>query len=801
MGQVSKPDINRRIGAGCICATLIALCVVGCTAGMVHRAHAQPDGVICTEDGEYERCTPGEVIQAGDGAFAADVQTLETQIVSTGKAVAPLRATGTTGQVLTFDPTIQGANYGWKDSSGGGSPLSDSDPKPLGGSAAAGASADASRGDHVHPVDGIRQVSDPSTATDGHVLTKSTSDGSAIYGWAAPTGGGGKATPLSDNSPKPLGDTAAPGTASAASRGDHVHPHTGLRLVPGQSTHKVGDVLTLKSGGYDWATRPTVRQVPDPAHQSDGDVLTVESGAAVWKAGGGGGAAGWEITQLGTSTNCNRDECEFVLGAGTAAPDDNCGDTACKILTGDLLTVVGPPGSNRDQALETFSYVGSATLPTGTKPETVTVNCTGGLNYFHFDQNHQFCVFTNAVYFFDSSIYRDTGTWTLWRLRPAGGGGGGSTSLSDGTPAALGTASPGAGTAASRGDHVHPIPADIAANKAAIATNNNRLKTTESQVATQGEAIETNKAGITANANAIKASKFPGFSDSLPHAPGIGNPGAADRAARADHTHPAITGWVTFLSHTEATIQLENVWVWNEVFTFPAPANVHAAIQNNTARVRGFIFDGQTAIAQCGLDSNGSAEYRTDNTGCTGSDASHITKFLYQGAPSGNDQEQGIEISFDDNRSGKTYRVVIESYIAAPTEDVLVWSTSQRASTWGSGHPFDAGLSRVLYNGITGAVPWEHVEVEIAYSETKQSVTTHHYAVAVLAGRRQGDINVSDPWQLWGQARIHSSTLYLHAACPVPNNLNSERCTLTIANCSFCTSGNEQLAIRMYGVR
>ena len=533
MGTVSKPElidpidrINNRIMQGCGWMMLWTLCIVGCTAGMVHRAHSQGiDGVICTEDGEYERCTPGEVIQAGNGAFAVDVQTLETQITDLGSRTQPLASTtATNGQVLTYDTGSGGANYGWQDAASGGVTYETKAGQPVAGTGGAGEAETVSRGDHSHPITGlatadalqeaaadataaltkaneaqneiddIRQVSDPSGIDDGHVLTKTTSSGSASYGWAAPSGGGGTSVVYEDNPGQPVAGTGAPGSSTTVSRGDHAHPITGLAAQSDLNAEAAKVAANTKALN-------AVRQVPDPAHQADGEVLTVASGAAVWKAGGGGGGAGgWEMTALGTATDCDADECEFALGAGTAAADDNCGDTPCKIQTGDLLSVVGPvAGSDRDQALQIFHYVGSASLPTGTIPDTVTVACNGGINYFNRNTFHQFCVFTNGVYFYDTDTYDVTGTWTLWRHRPAGGGGGGgSTTLSDGTPSPLGTASPGAGTAASRGDHVHQLPADIAKTKTDLAT-------TDAEVAAQGMKIETNTANITANKNAIDA--------------------------------------------------------------------------------------------------------------------------------------------------------------------------------------------------------------------------------------------------------------------------------------------------------
>jgi len=68
-------------------------------------------------------------------------------------------------------------------------------------------------------------------------------------------GGGGGGTPLSDSAPLALG-TAAAGTGTTASRGDHVHPKTGIRELPEIGLLDRNKFLDSKTGTPQWVTPP-----------------------------------------------------------------------------------------------------------------------------------------------------------------------------------------------------------------------------------------------------------------------------------------------------------------------------------------------------------------------------------------------------------------------------------------------------------------------------------------------------------------------------------------------------------------
>lgn len=105
---------------------------------------------------------------------------------------------------------------------------SDTLPTQL-GSANAGSNSTYSRSDHRHPTTGIRQYPN-FTSGNSNDCFRVNSAGSAV-GWRdCPSGGGDSPSP-STATPKDWG-TAAPGSSTDYSRGDHVHPAHVIRNVP-----------------------------------------------------------------------------------------------------------------------------------------------------------------------------------------------------------------------------------------------------------------------------------------------------------------------------------------------------------------------------------------------------------------------------------------------------------------------------------------------------------------------------------------------------------------------------------------
>ena len=361
----------------------------------------------------------------------------------------------------TADPgnstQVSRADHVHQSTGGGGTatPLSDTTPAAL-GTAAAGTADAASRGDHVHllppaiatntaavgaiqpwakdattaipaaKLTAVRGVADPSGQASGSFYS---TDGSAA-GWLASFSG----------TPSALG-TANAGASRHLARGDHVHPTTGIR------------------------------QLPDPSHLSDDDILKVESGA--WVAatpggGGGGGGAGASWVELLTASNLT-------------APAD--GDVEVSVPTATVAAILTQQKSDEPYIWwrVLFDYPDlqpGRAICLGMLPGKAEIGNSPGLAAvapFAGPTTAGLCRLTLQVggvapcsrQAFRCQLSIEGLPATLTPLAVTlqattsafggGGGGGSATPLSDGAPLALGAAaSAGTGTAASRGDHVHP---------------------------------------------------------------------------------------------------------------------------------------------------------------------------------------------------------------------------------------------------------------------------------------------------------------------------------------------------------
>ena len=438
MGGVSEAvnAIKRSTRSAAALAVMLSVCAFA--------QDEKPEMVLGAEGGEYAWFEPDSVTDAGlaRGAASADkVVTINAQgdnvVYSSHESIVneglPDRA-GHGGQYVRVTATEGGFEYGVP-SGGSATPLSDDVPKVESGTGAAGSGTAASREDHAHPARSVREVPSTAGAANGSVLG---TDGTAA-GWVA----------SSTAAPKALG-TAAAGSSRHLSRGDHVHPSTGLATA---------------------AALAAVRQVPDPAHVADGDVLAVKSGAAIWETPAGGGAAsgGGEWALLASHTQASRTSTE-INPTWTFATDHSA-TTCWTAMTGASpwqairMTIRG----DTDEFIQANFSTGGLDL----NPSTNTRFQLFSPMYFQIDmgtgsgQRVGYAnISCNATTF--SAVVGEFRSdqmagfpWTMQvhylpSFGGGGGGGGGATPLSDGAPKALGTAAPGTGTKASRGDHVHP---------------------------------------------------------------------------------------------------------------------------------------------------------------------------------------------------------------------------------------------------------------------------------------------------------------------------------------------------------
>ena len=520
MGSVSRAGIGAAIGLAFAAAFVVAQDsgvpekLLGTRDGQYLLFDLQDS----LEAELWDELTGSAVPSSGD-VLVVDSVAQQGRVTLIAESKQKIVAGGVAGLRQVPDPTsadlgnvvtvVQGATrdapytYAWQAPSGGGAatPLSNDDPKNL-GTKTPGTSTRASRGDHVHAIPGnmattaalqrvaataaahrqvpafdttnngnllavrvvnnvastdwglFRDVSDPGVAKNGDVLTVT---GSESYGWATPSGGGSGAT-LSDTPAVATGTTAGAGTATEASRQDHVHPQTGLATSA---------ALT--------AAVAAVRAVPDPAHVSDGDVLTANGGSYAWAAGGGSsGGGGGEWTVLATAS-APRTTSTFSVGTGRD-PDWTYAEghtvaSARALLTGDTppeFAVRMIQGSN----LSLAQFGAQATVA-----GTGHVSMRGVINKLPFQGTTGDAVSAELGVSGTQTIFQTANTAGLWSAAtvslvyrlPGGGGGGKATPLSDGIPKALtsGAGASGVGTAASRGDHEHPASLSDAAPKIA----------------------------------------------------------------------------------------------------------------------------------------------------------------------------------------------------------------------------------------------------------------------------------------------------------------------------------------------
>ncbi|MDE0660594.1 MAG: hypothetical protein OXI79_13200, partial [Gammaproteobacteria bacterium] len=147
--------------------------------------------------------------------------------------------------------------------------------------------------------------------------------------------------------------------------------------------------------------------------------------------------------------------------------------------------------------------------------------------------------------------------WAISEISCAGGGGG--APLSDDNPKPLGTASPGVASKASRGDHVHKRPAEIAENTAAIAANAARIALKPSLSDAAPLKVGTaNAGGATDASRQDHQHGWDGYGTNIKPIAAGSNAGILDQAARVDHVHAE--GSARFVS--DPTVQgIQDGWV------------------------------------------------------------------------------------------------------------------------------------------------------------------------------------------------------------------------------------------------
>jgi hypothetical protein len=219
-------------------------------------------------------------------------------------------------------------------------------------------------------------------------------------------GGGTSGASLSDATPSPLG-TAAAGSSSLASRSDHVH------LLPTIS--------------YTALTNVPATFAP-AAHTQNASTITDFAA---------------EAAKYGPVTSVNGATGAITIATGGTAGATMSDGTPSPLGTASPGTSVLASRSDHVHALPTISYTALTNVPTSFAPSSHTQAASTISDFAA-----EVAKIGNVI-----SVNGMTGAVTI-----TGGGGTGGASLSSDTPAALGTASAGSSSLASRADHVHQLP-------------------------------------------------------------------------------------------------------------------------------------------------------------------------------------------------------------------------------------------------------------------------------------------------------------------------------------------------------
>ena len=169
---------------------------------------------------------------------------------------------------------------------------------------------------------------------------------------AAPSGGGGAATPLSDSNPIVAG-TAAPGSSGSGSRGDHVHPeqyvpppYASAPAAPGIAS--AGDATAWARGNH-VHPRQTIPTVPDPANAAPPAIGTAAVGTSTRYARQDHRHTGRQVPSVAAG---NANQCLRVNSAGNAYSWVACpsGGTATPLSDNDPLVAGSSTPGDGSQA-------------------------------------------------------------------------------------------------------------------------------------------------------------------------------------------------------------------------------------------------------------------------------------------------------------------------------------------------------------------------------------------------------------------------------------------------------------------
>ena len=762
-------------------------------------------------------------------ASSADLKTIELQIENIRQV--PIVGTHKNGEVLTIDTSIQGANWGWKalPSTTGFPGFSTTTPL-VDGTGAVGSEGKAAHGDHVHPIP-------PAIAQNAARGNQNHNDINSLKTVRNPALASGTAGYLVRQS-------------SDHSAYEAVEPHAAVLAGLPAITGHGGNVLTVNTGatGLEWKA----------AGGGGGG-----GGGCEWTLADKFVPNAWTGTgnfrsQTVTSTNITYARLQSREIAALAAQDGSLGHGFSFPYAASPLTYeCGDDDPNCASRTEPFifgvEYRASDTNFSGNPIIQVTVTSPDQVNIrLHFSNDPGTYNKTLELWAFlctagggggggggdNPTIPKPTAGGALQHLRVnAGGAAYELAKLEDALPWAnrldttsVGTGAPldGSANRIARSDHSHTIPlslwggdADIKGIKTGTADAGTEARIARADHAHEipttlygtPVAVGTKNSAGTATTLARSdhvhqdAAQLPLF-NGIPTPDGLGSAGIQPVAARGDHSHPAPGGWTEFIRSTQTAIELENVYVTNWVINFPPPSELAAQLIAGNADVRIRIDKGTAHWATCTLawntsgDEHGYVNASTSSATCSGDNISGVRHLEYYPNPRNTD-EQEVRIEYTGNQANQTFTIVVEVQLG-DADNVLLWTHTEGATQWASGNVLLAsGVAEQILAGMTGPQEdaWSRLEMEITYRYTGGTPHRTHFGVLTIGAFRAGSLNTTDAITLYGTGRLHGAHFTVSIAFPQVANVGTSATHVTLGGCSFCSVGNEQLVVRLWGVR